>query len=86
VKQVSFSDGKTITAVLAVSRDHTTEGAGRWRLYWTEQEATAQEFGRYVVAAVGCADSDRLIWFRTKAQAVVAGVRMFGETAVRIAD
>jgi hypothetical protein len=72
---INLSNGHSYVARLVVLRDHTTEGRGRWRLFWNEPGTSRGVYEQSTVTGQP--------FFRTMRDAVAYGQKRYGETAVR---
>lgn len=74
--EIHLSDGRRYIGVLVVRRDWTTSGGGRWRLAWADP--TGSGYTDETSSVTGQP------YFRTMREARAAGIRRYGERAVRV--
>jgi hypothetical protein len=72
---ISLSDGTSYVADLVVYRDWTTEGNGKWRLFWQNPGTSCGVNEQSTVTGRP--------FFRTMREAIQYGIRQYGITAKR---
>lgn len=74
-KTIHLSDNTSYKADLVVYRDYTTEGNGRWRLFWEDPGTACGVNEQSTVTGQP--------FFRTMREAVAYGVKHYGIKAAR---